>query len=255
MCRMAGYVGPSIRLGEIVSAPAHSLAVQSYRPREMQSGTVNADGYGAALWLDDGRPEPALYRTAAPIWADPNQGWMNERLVVRSAIAAVRSATPGIGYELANVQPFASGRLAFTHNGFVTDFRHGPQRLMREGLGREAYESIAGSSDSEHLFALVLDAQGDLPDRVRQAVLRLDGICAELQRTAAATLLLGDGEQLVGVRWARGLQPATLYSGGVADGLCLASEPFDARGQWREVPPGQIAVVRPGQALALEALR
>src|SRR5437660_4643981 len=145
MCRMAGYVGPTLRVGEIVSAPPHSLLVQSYRPREMQSGTVNADGFGAALWLDDGKPDPALYRTAAPIWADPNLGWMGERLVVRSLIGAVRSATPAIGFELANVQPFARGRVAFTHNGFITDFRHGAQRAIREGLGAEAYESIEGS--------------------------------------------------------------------------------------------------------------
>src|SRR5947209_17659984 len=95
MCRMAGYAGAARRVGEIVSAPAHSLLIQSYKPREMQSGTVNADGYGAALWLDDGKPEPALYRTAAPIWADPNQAWMNERLVVRSLIAGVRTESRG----------------------------------------------------------------------------------------------------------------------------------------------------------------
>src|SRR4051812_12722193 len=105
MCRMAGYAGSAIRPGDIVSSPAHSLLVQSYKPREMQSGTVNADGFGAALWLDDGKPEPALYRTAAPIWADPNLDWIGGRLLVRSLIAAVRSATPGIGFELANVQP------------------------------------------------------------------------------------------------------------------------------------------------------
>src|SRR5947209_9588435 len=138
MCRMAGYVGPLVRVGEIVSAPVHSLLVQSYRPREMQSGTVNADGYGAALWLDDGKPEPAVYRTAAPIWADPNLTWMNERLRVRSVVAAVRSATPGIGFDLPNVQPFAHGRVAFAHNGFISDFRRGAQRKIREALGQEA---------------------------------------------------------------------------------------------------------------------
>src|SRR5437870_7998458 len=104
MCRMAGYCGSPIALGELVAAPAHSLVVQSYKPREMVSGAVNADGYGVAMWLDDARPEPALYRTVAPIWADSNQQWMNERLRVRSALAAVRSATPGIGYEVTNVQ-------------------------------------------------------------------------------------------------------------------------------------------------------
>jgi glutamine amidotransferase len=252
---MAGYVGAAIRPGEIVSAPPHSLLVQSYRPREMQSGTVNADGYGAALWLDDGRPEPALYRTAAPIWADPNQRWINERLAVRSLIAAVRSATPGIGFELANVQPFARGRVAFAHNGFVTDFRRGAQRLMREGLKKDAYESVEGSSDSEHIFALVLDEAAPLPDAVRRAVLRLEGICAELDRTAVATLLLGDGEQLVGVRWGRGFKPATLYASRLGEGACLASEPLDDRAGWRSVPPDHLAIARPGAEIELEALR
>jgi glutamine amidotransferase len=245
MCRMAGYVGPALRVGEIVSAPAHSLLVQSYRPREMQSGTVNADGYGAALWLDDGNPEPALYRTGAPVWADPNQRWMNERLIVRSLIGAVRSATPGIGFELANVQPFARGQVAF---------RRSAQRALREGLGREAYESIEGSSDSEHIFALVIDGGPALPEAVRGALLRLDTICERLARTAVATLLLGDGDQLVGVRWARGFRPATLYWAPFRDGVCLASEPLDGE-RWKEIPEGHLAIARPGQDLQLEALR
>jgi ergothioneine biosynthesis protein EgtC len=254
MCRMAGYVGPALRVGEIVSAPPHSLLVQSYRPREMQSGTVNADGFGAALWLDDGEREPALYRTAAPIWADPNLAWMSERLVVRSLIGAVRSATPGIGFELANVQPFAHGQVAFTHNGFITDFRRGAQRAIREGLGADAYESIAGSSDSEHIFAMVLDGGGSLVEAVRRGIGRLDAICESLDRTAVATLLLGDGEQLVGVRWARGCCPATLYWAPFREGVCLASEPLDGA-RWKDVPAGQLAIARAGQDLRLEALR
>ena len=236
---MAGYVGPEIRLGEIISAPRHSLVVQSYKPREMTSGTVNADGYGAALWLADDREEPALYRTAVPIWADPNLSWMNERLVVRSAIAAVRSATPGIGFELANVQPFTSGKVAFAHNGFVTDFRHGPQRRMRESLKDEAYEAIAGSSDSEHIFAMILDS--DLGAATR----RLGQICEELGKPACATVLLGDGKSLTGLRWAHGMKPATLYAAPFGDGVCMASEPLDGGG-WRELPPGEIVTLRAG---------
>src|SRR5436309_154039 len=107
MCRMLGYVGPPIALGELVLKPPHSLYAQSFAPREMQSGRVNADGFGAALWLDDGRPEPAVYRTPAPIWADGNLPWIAERLFSRAALAAVRSATPGIGYDFSSVQPFS----------------------------------------------------------------------------------------------------------------------------------------------------
>jgi glutamine amidotransferase len=239
MCRMAGYAGPAIRLGEIVSAPPHSLVVQSYKPREMQTAVVNADGYGAALWLDDGRPEPALYRTQAPIWADPNQGWMNERLVVRSAIAAVRSATPGIGFELANVQPFTHGRLAFAHNGFITDFHRGARRLICDKLSTGAYESIRGTSDSEHIFALVLQ------DGLEGGIAALETICRELDRTAVATLIVGDGEKLSAVRWSRGIPPATLYAAAWGEGVCVASEPLDGRA-WRELPVGEVVTLKPG---------
>jgi glutamine amidotransferase len=253
VCRLAGYVGGTIRARELISAPPHSLYVQSYQPREMQSGTVNADGYGAALWLDDGVPEPALYRTPLPVWADANQSWINERLPVRSLLAAVRSATPGIGYELTNVQPFGRGRVAFVHNGFVEDFHRGPARMLRESLGREAYEGIAGSSDSEHLFALVNDSPGPLEEAVRSALRRLSHLCEKLERKAVATLVLGDGERLVAVRWARDCEPASLYGAPYAAGFCFASEPLDAAAAWLPIPPRQIAIAC-GRELRLEDL-
>jgi glutamine amidotransferase len=253
VCRLAGYVGQPIRARDIVSAPPHSLWVQSYKPREMQSGTVNADGYGAALWLDDGVPEPAVYRTPAPVWADPNQRWMNERLPVRSLIAAVRSATPGIGYELSNVQPFAKGRVAFAHNGFIEGFRNGPQRAMRDGLGKDAYESIEGSSDSEHLFALILDGGADLAGAVRSGIARLEKICDQLDRKAVATILIGDGERLVALRWARGCEPATLYGAQFDGGYCFASEPLDSTRGFVALPPRKIAVAR-GREVQVEDL-
>jgi gamma-glutamyl hercynylcysteine S-oxide hydrolase len=253
VCRVVGYVGGAIRARDVVSAPPHSLYVQSYKPREMQSGTVNADGYGCALWLDDGVPEPALYRTPAPIWADPNQKWLNDRLSARSLIAAVRSATPGIGFELANVQPFAHGRMAFVHNGFIEGFHRGPERALRDSLGREAYEGIEGSSDSEHIFALVRDSPGPMHEAVRRGIERLEGLCEESGRKAVATVLVGDGEQLVAVRWARGYEPASLYGAPFAGGFCFASEPLDEVAHWRAIPPRQLAVAR-GRELHLEAL-
>src|SRR6267143_7067314 len=123
MCRMVGYIGPPLAPAELLQKPPHSLYVQSYKPREMTSGVVNADGWGAALWLDDPRREPALYRSAQPIWADPNLALVSDRLSATAALAAVRSATPGIAYDLACVQPFARGRIAFLHNGFVTGWQ------------------------------------------------------------------------------------------------------------------------------------
>ena len=47
MCRMLGYSGPKLTLADLVSKPPHSLHRQSYEPREMVTGKVNADGYCA----------------------------------------------------------------------------------------------------------------------------------------------------------------------------------------------------------------
>ena len=254
---MLAYAGPPLAPGDLLASPPHSLLVQSYLPREMQSGVVNADGWGAALWLADGKPEPAVYRSGAPIWADPNLGWMGERLRARALIAAVRSATPGIGYGRENVQPFARGPLAFAHNGFIAGFRNGPQRALREPLGRAAYESIEGGSDSETLFALVLDAldrgADGLPAALRTAFAHLGRVCSEQQRSAVATVVISDGNDLAGARWAHGSAPASLYlapwpaGAHAATGYCLASEPLDAgRERWREVPAGRVVLVRPG---------
>lgn len=267
MCRMAGYVGPPLRPAELVVKPAHSLYVQSYKPREMTSGVVNADGWGAALWLDDGRPEPALYRSAQPIWADSNLPLVCDRVEAKAALAAVRSATPGIAYELACVQPFARGRIAFLHNGFITGWQRGPARLLREGLGDEAYQAVQGGSDSEGLFALVLDALDrgarSLPEAVRRALERLVAICAQTGTTAVATLLAADGDVLVGARHAVGFPPASLYCAGGppgarALGWIMASEPLWAEeqggGRFKEIPASHLAIARRGEDLRLEAI-
>lgn len=266
MCRMVGYVGPPLRPAELVLKPAHSLYVQSYRPREMTSGVVNADGWGAALWLADGRSEPALYRSAQPIWADPNLPFVCERTAATAALIAVRSATPGIPYELACVQPFARGPISFLHNGFITGWQRGPARLLREGLGDAAYQAVQGGSDSEGLFALVLDSLDrgahSLPDAVRVALQRLDRICTQAKTTAVATVLVSDGDTLVGARHASGLAAATLYyaSGprSVGElGCSMASEPLWGEEQggtgFCEVPPRHLAIARKGAEVQLEA--
>jgi gamma-glutamyl hercynylcysteine S-oxide hydrolase len=260
---MVGYVGPAIRPAELISAPAHSLYVQSYRPREMTSGVVNADGWGAALWLDDSEPEPAIYRTPAPIWADPNLRWIGERLRSRALLAAVRSATPGIGYELSSVQPFGRGRIAFLHNGFVRPWRGAASRRLLAELSEAAWAAMQGASDSEAVFALVLDAvdrgAASLAEAVRVALRRLTATGKEAGAEVVATLIVGDGKELVGCRHAVGRPPATLYVARLGGGgWCISSEPLWPDGQggpkFQEIRAGGLVVARPGEDLRLEGL-
>ena len=70
MCRHASYLGPLISLEKFLLQPIHSLVEQSYRPKEMLTAEVNADGFGIGWYLEDGTAR--RYINPAPIWSDPN---------------------------------------------------------------------------------------------------------------------------------------------------------------------------------------
>jgi len=69
----------------------------------------------------------------------------------------VRSATSGQVVDLSNCQPFEYQRLLCVHNGRIENFRQTLHRPLRDRLGDVAYQSIKGSTDSEHFFALLID--------------------------------------------------------------------------------------------------
>src|SRR2546430_13334593 len=93
MCRFLAYLGPDVSLESLLLAPPWSLLRQSYEPRFMKRGRVNADGFGVG-WYDFGvREEPALYRRATPVWAHRTLAPI-PRLVHSGALPpAVRNAT------------------------------------------------------------------------------------------------------------------------------------------------------------------
>src|SRR3712207_7162131 len=100
MCRMIAYLGkPERSLSSLVLDPEHSLLVQSYAPKEMMSGVVNADGFGAGWYVPEVDDEPAVYRSNAPIWADRSFASIAPKVRSATVLAAVRSATPGLPAE------------------------------------------------------------------------------------------------------------------------------------------------------------
>lgn len=239
---------------ELWLAPAHNLVVQSYAPREMNGALLNADGFGMA-WYTDAAETPARYRTVLPLWGDENVGQMAPHLVTGCALANVRSATPGMGIQSTNVSPFVQGRFAFTHNGLV---RAWPRlvRRVRAALDDAQYAAIEGSTDSEHLFAMVMThLEGEnLPGAVRAALRELTAIAKEADAGALLNLVLTDGRWLIATRHAIEERAPSLYRRTRPDGgLELASEPLDADG-WESVPEGVMVVVTPERDVRLEAL-
>ena len=80
MCRLLGYLGPSISLDCLLNKPEHSLIVQSYQPREMTAGLLNADGFGIGWYHPQRDTTPFTYKNILPIWNDPNLSSLNRYL-------------------------------------------------------------------------------------------------------------------------------------------------------------------------------
>ncbi|MFW6051226.1 MAG: ergothioneine biosynthesis protein EgtC [Myxococcota bacterium] len=256
MCRFLAYLGPEVTVQELLLSPAHSLVVQSHSPREMRSAVLNGDGFGVA-WYTAAAPEPALYRSVMPMWGDDNLPRMAPHLRSPCVLANVRSATPGIGISLANTQPFVHGRIAFTHNGYIRDFKRTLERPMRDALGDEAYQALGGTSDSEHLFAHLLDAlhaaganANGLLDAVRRSLLGVSSMIDAAKVPALLNVAVTDGRELVAARHAVGEVAPTLYlrEGGDRD-VVVASERPAADDAFRPLAEGEVVRVRPGSAV------
>src|ERR671932_554690 len=251
MCRMVAYLGgPEVTLSSIVLEPEHSLLVQSYAPKEMMSGVVNVDGFGVGWYVPEIDEEPAVYRSNGPLWSDRSFAGISPKIQARNLFAAVRSATPGLPVEESGVPPFASGPYLFAHNGAIKSFRSTTMRPLREALSDASYSGLFGVTDSETIFALLLDrlrskktrpGDADALAEVTIETLRcVSAVCTELGVPAALNIGVTDGEAMVFARYST-LEPGNSlyfieYGGAFPDAVVIASERLDGDTGWRQVP-------------------
>lgn len=252
MCRLLGYLGPKIPLDYLLYKPEHSLIVQSYQPREMNSGVLNADGFGVGWYHPQRDTDPFTYKNILPIWNDVNLPSLGRYVESGCVLATVRSATSGQGVDISNCQPFQYKHLLCIHNGRIEKFRQTLCRPLCERLGEVAYQSIKGSTDSEHFFALLIDELQANPDKtleqaLQTSLLTLDELAKSHQVSASANLILSDGHHLVASRFASNTTSApSLYwlrdDPTFPEAVIIASEPlFD--GNWNRFPEQSILSV------------
>jgi glutamine amidotransferase len=166
-------------------------------------------------------------------------------------LAYVRSATPGQALDFANCQPFNYQKLLFIHNGRIENFRKSLHRKIRSVLTPDFYEHINGSTDSEHIFALLLSQIENNKHRPLESVLRntlllLRDMAKRHQVDASVNVILSDGNCLIASRFASSSKPPSLYW--LKDDLMfpnsviIASEPLFA-GNWTACPENSIISV------------
>ncbi len=156
MCRWIVYLGDTVPLEQYVTAPSHSLVVQSVRALESTAST-NGDGFGLGWY--GAHPEPGLYHEVRPAWSDENLRYLCRHIHSHLYFAHVRAST-GTPITRPNCHPFACGTWLFMHNGVIGNWSR--MRRMTEALIPDSlYGSRVGTTDSEAVFLAILGAGGD----------------------------------------------------------------------------------------------
>ncbi len=265
MCRFALYIGERVPIASLVTDPEYSILHQSYHSHEREE-PLNGDGFGVAWYVDDDSP-PALFKEVHPAWNSMNLRNLASVTHSRCLLAHVRAATPGLPVTQLNCHPFCWDRLTFMHNGIVGGFPRLKQRLV-SSVSEESYLEIEGTTDSEHVFALVKEAWlevGDAADpldrletALRAGIERVERLksSAGVEAQSLLNIVLCDGERAVVSRYASpghasanslyirtGREFAcidrirTMAGGGAGhDALIAASEPLTSDEGWERVP-------------------
>lgn len=284
MCRFLCYKGPEILLADLLYRPQHSLILQSFRASE-RTEPLNGDGFGVGWYPANTIATPCVFTSLTPAWSNQNLRRLSEHVKSPCFFAHVRAASPRMRVCEANCHPFQFGRFLWMHNGSIEGFWRIKRRL-RASLPDNLYNSIEGTTDSEHAFAVFLHLLGDTENvssanEIGQALLRtivqLEEWTAEGGFSAPSyyNFAVTDGESIAAVRYVSDprVEPASLYySGGgkyqVAGGVCefvdcrvdertvvIASERLNENPKdWIRVAPNHLLTVTPDLAVNVELM-
>ncbi|MBE9044383.1 ergothioneine biosynthesis protein EgtC [Pleurocapsales cyanobacterium LEGE 10410] len=249
MCRLLGYLGSSIQLDRLLIKPEHSLIVQSYTPNEMTSGLLNADGFGIGWFHSEQQYSPPYtYKNVLPIWNDANLPQLARYIESKCLLGYVRSATSNLSVDMINCQPFSHQDLLFVHNGFIDNFRKTLYRPIRNDLSDFAYQRIEGTTDSEHIFSLIVNELEtnnnlSLQEALSNTIERLIQLAQPDEISFSANIVLSNGKELTASRYCNREDSPTLYyikdDSLYSNAVIIASEPL-FEGDWISCPEKSI---------------
>jgi len=215
MCRALSYLGPPIPLANLLHRPDNALIRQSIAPRYLHM--LNLAGFGLLSWNSgDTDPErPLSYQsTSVPVY-DANLDSLAAKVSTTCTLAHVRGiayqADAGFGYQNLHPFRFAGTPVALAHNGDLAEFAR-----MRAPLHRRIAPDLAarmrGTTDSEHVYALILSELADpmgtpttaqLLRAVNRALAIIREVRAELgiDVSSAMNLFLTDGRRQIALRY------------------------------------------------------
>jgi predicted glutamine amidotransferase len=236
-------MGTPVIVDKLLYQPKNSLVNQSIHAKEIEE-PLNGDGFGIGWYVPQLHEEPATFVSVNPAWSNRNLRKLAPRILTECFIAHVRAASVGEVSE-SNCHPFQYRQFLMVHNGGVENFSQ-IKRRIRQPLSDELYNWIKGQTDSEHLFAYLLNSltsrnNGRVsPEDVMTAFekmfsdLKLMMKDEGIHEPAYLNMVVTDGKFFVGTRYTTdpSCEPLTLYhSEGaryvVEDGISFLAAPRD----------------------------
>lgn len=288
MCRLLLYLGKPIVLNKLLIEPANSLINQSIHARSVDT-PVNGDGFGVAWYVHDISMRPGRFRSLTPAWSNNNLVSLSRVTRSSTVLAHVRAASVGLASAENNCHPFTYSQYSFAHNGDVTAFSH-IRRDIEASLSDEAYSLIEGNTDSEHVFAIFIDALRAMehsstpPEPLELLAGALEGACAKVLALARArnaehhdtylNIAVTDGVRGVACRCSTDCDDHTptlfVYRRGeysCENGVCRLDGPRDGASAvvvsseqltddtgWEEIPLNHMVLIAEDHSVSLRAM-
>lgn len=276
MCRFVAYLGKPIMADELLLKPVNSLVHQSYNAGEM-SEPLNGDGFGIGWYVHSISDRPGLFRAITPAWNNRNLLHNAPPIRTNCLFAHIRAATEGAITE-ENSHPFQFERFLMMHNGGIPQFQRIRRKLLAL-LNDEIFLWIKGQTDSEHIFALLMQHLTDMrgtgrrltEDEIKQCFQRTFDVIQALKVDAGIgeevsnfNLMVTNGRRIFGTRYSSNPDKETrtlYYSQGrrfhCQDGACrmerngskteavlIVSEKLNqVEDEWTVIPPNHFIAV------------
>ena len=215
MCRALVYLGQPVLLDHLLFQPESSLVNQAYMPQMLHM--LNLAGFGMLAW-DRSSHEPLTpYRYSSPTLPvfDRNLKALSRKITAECLLAHVRGVAYSTEVNISdqNVHPFcfAGCRVAMAHNGDLYRIAEMKPDLLRY-IKPAIAQQIAGSTDSEWIYALLLSQLadptgqsdgGELIRAVEDTLSILRDVRAKhgIAISSSVNLFITNGVQALGVRY------------------------------------------------------
>jgi predicted glutamine amidotransferase len=293
MCRAIIYLGKKTKMHPFTHEAHNSLVKQTIHPRYMKHG-FNLTGNGFISWnhADNKLSDPIIYKSKLIPFYDYNFTMQTRMIETDCFISHVRGGalSPGVILTLPNAHPFLfrDAPFALAHNGGLYNGTFAQQQSINEALMKRTspkwYSQIRGTTDSEHIYALLLtclDEQKNLSleQALQKAIVQTLDIIKSIRKkfkvysASPINLFISNGEFIVVVRYTfdfgvfhneMSKKHLTFYSlwfsyggefvkkngiykmtPGDQSSICFASEPLSRNAtSWVEVPEYSMILVK-----------